>query len=157
MYQKKFFCANIVQFRPSSEQTDAGPAPRRDIPGPCPSKSLLVPSQTRIVSPKRGSCTKESNRLGAAGVQFQDHSKIREQELFFAKNLPRKPFFVVFTPEFVKIRACFGLKTFFGGGVFTPEFVKFCDEDLCILVRTGIRSIQVFVPPKIWLCPPSVT
>ena len=36
-----------------------------------PPKSLLVPPQTRNVPHKRGLRPKESNKLGATGVQFE--------------------------------------------------------------------------------------
>ena len=63
----------------------SGPAPRGALRGRAP-KSLLV-------SPKRGLCPEEINRLGATGVQIEPrdsqntayHPKIREQELFFRR------------------------------------------------------------------------
>ena len=113
------------------------------IPGPCPLNHCSCYPKRKLCPPKRGLCPKESNRLGATGVQFEAwesqntgcHSRIREQKLLFCKFYNKDRLFLwphprihenlrilwhqdlffvlVFTSEFVEIRTFFAMKTRF--------------------------------------------
>ena len=80
--------------------------------------------------------------------------------------------FLVFSPDFVKIRTFLERKIvlveirvffdiitffFFFFVVSTPDFVKFCDEHLFFGLHFRIQRDKVFLPPNIYLCPPPVT
>ena len=83
------------------------PAPQGGIPGPCPPKLLLVPPQTRIVSPKPDLCSKEIDRLGAAGVQSRPETpkilvttpEFVSKNCFFLWSLQLRPFVFVISPQ----------------------------------------------------------
>ena len=113
------------------------------ISGPCPPKSLLVPPKREMCLPKRRLCHKESNRLGASGVQLGaldppqntgHHPRIRRQEPFFAD---------------------FAIKTLFFG--LHPKFRgishKFRDEDLCFGLHPRIRGKSFCTPQKLFMPP----
>ena len=110
--------------------------------GAVPPKSLLVFRQTRNVSPKRGLCSKESNKLSANGVQFEasepqntgHHLRIRKQELFFSHILQWRHFFLVFILEFVEI----------------PTYFAFW-------FTLSNSKLKAFVPPKKIVYAPPVT
>ena len=97
-----------------------GPAPRRGgIPGPCPPNHCLCPPQKNCAPPQQKMCPKESNRLGATGIQFEAwdsqntsyYPRIRENPGIF-RDADLFFLFLVFIPEFVEFRAYFEMKIF---------------------------------------------
>ena len=84
------------------------------------------------------------------------HPRIREQELFFCRFVI-KTLFCGFTPELVKSRAFFEMKSFF---LYLYPRIRenpriFWDEDLFFGAHSRIQSINFLFSLKICLCPPS--
>ena len=73
---------------------------------------------------------------------------------FFADFAIKTLFFVVPHQKLWKFEHFLWWRPFFL--VFTPEFVEICDENLCFLVHTlDIGALSFLCPPKICLCPQS--
>ena len=122
-----------------------------------------MPPKQELCPPKRGLCPKESNRLGATGVQFEAsdsqntgcHSRIREQEPFILNFAIKTLFFRNSTLEIVEIRAFFEMKIFFFL-VFIPDFVEICYGNFCLLIHTlEFGALDFLCPSKVCFCPKS--
>ena len=123
--------------------------------------SGAVPPKWELCPPKRRLYPKESNRLGATGMQFESvdsqntgcHSRIREEEPFFRRFCNKDLFFRNFTQEIKEIRKFFEIKTFFFG-----LHPRFCGNLWWKLLSFGphsrIWSIELFVPPQNLFMPP---
>ena len=111
---------------------------------------------------KRGLYPKESNRLGASGVQFGawdpqntgHQPSICGQEPFF-RRFYNKDLFLCLNPRSRKIYASF----FFFFLVFTQEFVEFCEyfvmKTFFFMVFTlEFEGKKFLCPPKVCFCPP---
>ena len=63
--------------------------------------------------------------------------------MFFRRFCNKDPSFCGFTPEIVKVRAFFKMKTFFS--VFTPKVVV---NTFVFGPHSQIKNIELFVPPQ---------